>query len=91
MAKVALNSLAGPLLHATWGCIAPFSRLVVIQKRDIHENSKLDMEPFRKNIAYASVNLITLFNLNCTSVDNSPFFLCHYHRIFSLCRDLPIP
>ncbi|KAL8720894.1 MAG: hypothetical protein Q9225_002312 [Loekoesia sp. 1 TL-2023] len=62
--QVALNSLAGPLLHATWGCIAPFGRLIEIGKRDIHENSKLDMEPFRKNITYASVDLITLFHLN---------------------------
>jgi acyl transferase domain-containing protein/NADPH:quinone reductase-like Zn-dependent oxidoreductase len=61
---VALNSLAGELLHATWGCIAPFGRLIEIGKRDIHENTKLDMEPFRRNITYASVDLITLFNLN---------------------------
>ena len=61
---VALNSLAGPLLHATWGCIAPFGRLIEIGKRDIHENTKLDMEPFRKNITYASVDLITLFHFN---------------------------
>lgn len=61
---VALNSLAGELLQATWGCIAPFGRLIEIGKRDIHENSKLDMEPFRKNIAYASIDLITLFHLN---------------------------
>ena len=61
---VALNSLAGELLHATWSCIAPFGRLVEIGKRDIHENTKLDMDPFRRNISYASVDLITLFNLN---------------------------
>ena len=61
---VALNSLAGELLHATWQCIAPFGRLVEIGKRDIHENTKLDMDPFRRNIAYASVDLITIFNLN---------------------------
>lgn len=61
---VALNSLAGELLHATWSCMASFGRLVEIGKRDIHENSKLDMDPFRRNITYASVDLITLFNLN---------------------------
>ena len=61
---VALNSLAGELLHATWSCMAPFGRLVEIGKRDIHENTKLDMDPFRRNITYASVDLITLFNLN---------------------------
>ncbi len=61
---VALNSLAGELLHATWSCMAPFGRLIEIGKRDIHENTKLDMNPFRKNITYASVDLITLFNLS---------------------------
>ena len=61
---VALNSLAGELLHATWSCMASFGRLVEIGKRDIHENTKLDMDPFRRNTTYASVDLITLFNLN---------------------------
>ena len=61
---VALNSLAGELLHATWSCMASFGRLIEIGKRDIHENTKLDMDPFRRNVAYASVDLITLFKLN---------------------------
>lgn len=61
---VALNQLAGELLHATWGCIAPFGRLIEIGKRDIHENTKLDMEPFRNNEMYASVDLVTMFELN---------------------------
>ena len=59
---VALNSLAGELLHATWSCMASFGRLIEIGKRDIHENTKLDMDPFRRNVAYASVDLITLYN-----------------------------
>lgn len=61
---VALNQLAGELLHATWGCLAPFGRLVEIGKRDIHENTKLDMDPFRRNVTYASLDLITMFEVN---------------------------
>ncbi|KAI1079846.1 putative polyketide synthase [Whalleya microplaca] len=61
---VALNSLAGELLHETWRSIAPFGRLVEIGKRDIHENTKLDMDPFRRNVTYASVDLITLYHHN---------------------------
>lgn len=61
---VALNQLAGELLHATWGCIAPFGRLIEIGKRDIHENTKLDMEPFRNNEMFASVDLVTMFEIN---------------------------
>ncbi|KAL3426470.1 beta-ketoacyl synthase domain-containing protein [Phlyctema vagabunda] len=61
---IAINSLAGELLHATWKCIAPFGRLIEIGKRDIHENSKLDMDPFRHNVIYASVDMITIYLLN---------------------------
>ena len=61
---VALNSLAGKLLHATWECIAPFGRFVEIGKRDIHENSKIQMDPFRVNVTFASVDLITMFERN---------------------------
>ena len=61
---VALNSLAGTLLHATWGCIAPFGRFIEIGKRDIHENTNIQMDPFRKNVTFASVDLITMFEHN---------------------------
>ena len=61
---VALNSLAGRLLHATWACLAPFGRLIEIGKRDIHQNSKIDMDPFRKNVSFSSVDLITIFEQN---------------------------
>lgn len=63
---VALNSLAGDLLHATWKALAPFGRMVEIGKRDIHENTKLDMDPFRRNVTYASVDLITMWLRNPT-------------------------
>ncbi|KAL2758025.1 hypothetical protein ACRALDRAFT_1068472 [Sodiomyces alcalophilus JCM 7366] len=61
---VVLNSLAGPLLHATWSCLTQFGRFIEIGKRDIHSNTKLDMDPFRKNVLFASVDLITIFNHN---------------------------
>ncbi|KAI9676095.1 MAG: putative Hybrid PKS-NRPS biosynthetic cluster [Caeruleum heppii] len=63
---VALNSLAGKLLHTTWACITHFGRFIEIGKRDIHENSKIDMEPFRKSVTFASVDLITMFERNKT-------------------------
>ena len=61
---VVLNSLAGKLLHATWGCVAPFGRFIEIGKRDIHENSKIPMDPFRVNVTFASVDLITMYERN---------------------------
>jgi amino acid adenylation domain-containing protein len=61
---LALNSLAGELLHATWRSLAPFGRMIEIGKRDIHEKTALSMAPFRRNVTYASVDLITMFEFN---------------------------
>lgn len=61
---VALNSLAGPLLHATWQSLAPFGRFVEIGKRDIHQNSYIAMDPFRRNVSMASVDMVTVFEKN---------------------------
>nr|AKL78824.1 GLPKS3 [Glarea lozoyensis] len=61
---VVLNSLAGDLLHATWACVARFGRFIEIGKRDIHENAKIDMEPFRKSVGFASLDLITMYEYN---------------------------
>ncbi|KAF7549858.1 hypothetical protein G7Z17_g6123 [Cylindrodendrum hubeiense] len=61
---IVLNSLAGPLLHASWSCVAPFGRFLEIGKRDIHENSKIGMDPFRKNVLFASIDLVTMFEKN---------------------------
>lgn len=63
-ADVILNSLAGPLLMATWSCIAPFGRFVEIGKRDIHQNSTLPMAQFRKNVIFASVDLVMIYEKN---------------------------
>ncbi|KAK5987499.1 Hybrid PKS-NRPS synthetase pynA [Cladobotryum mycophilum] len=61
---VVLNSLAGPLLHASWSCLAPFGRFLEIGKRDIHENSRIGMDPFRRNVMFASIDLVTMFEKN---------------------------
>lgn len=61
---VVLNSLAGKLLHATWSCVNAFGRFIEIGKRDIHENTKIDMDPFRRNVTFASVDLVTMFERN---------------------------
>jgi len=61
---VALNSLAGKLLHSTWACVAPFGRFIEIGKRDIHQNSNLGMGQFRKNVIFASVDMILVYELD---------------------------
>ncbi|KAI0403553.1 hypothetical protein F4802DRAFT_598947 [Xylaria palmicola] len=49
---VALNSLSGELLHATWRCVARWGTMVEIGKRDILESGKLDMDVFLANRSY---------------------------------------
>ncbi|KAL1851358.1 Type I Iterative PKS [Diaporthe australafricana] len=55
---VVLNSLSGKLLEATWRCVAPFGRFVEIGKRDIHENSGLPMDVFRRNVSFSSIDMV---------------------------------
>ncbi|KAJ5104223.1 Acyl transferase/acyl hydrolase/lysophospholipase [Penicillium argentinense] len=54
---LALNSLSGELLHATWSCIAEFGKMVEISKRDLIGSGKLDMSPFLANRSYCCVDL----------------------------------
>ncbi|OQE41435.1 hypothetical protein PENCOP_c005G04604 [Penicillium coprophilum] len=54
---VALNSLSGDALQATFECVAPFGRFIELGKRDITTNSRLEMAHFNKNISFASVDL----------------------------------
>ncbi|KAJ5291777.1 hypothetical protein N7478_001028 [Penicillium angulare] len=54
---VALNSLSGDALQATFECIAPFGRFIELGKRDITQNSRLEMAHFHHNVSFASVDL----------------------------------
>ena len=57
---VALNSLAGEQLSATWQCMAPFGRFVEIGKRDITSNNNLEMARFEQNVSFTAVDLTAL-------------------------------
>jgi NADPH:quinone reductase-like Zn-dependent oxidoreductase len=59
---VALNSLAGDQLPATWQCMAPFGRFVEIGKRDIMNNMNLEMARFEHSVSFAAVDLGDLVN-----------------------------
>ncbi|KAL6719986.1 hypothetical protein ACLMJK_001907 [Lecanora helva] len=63
-ADVVLNDLTGDLLHASWKAVARFGRFVEIGKQDINENAKLDMEQFRKNVTFSSLDMVTVFEYN---------------------------
>ena len=55
---VVLNSLSGPLLKATWDCVARFGRLVDITKVDIEANRGLETAPFGRCAVYTSFDLL---------------------------------
>jgi NADPH:quinone reductase-like Zn-dependent oxidoreductase/SAM-dependent methyltransferase len=57
---VVLNSLSGPLLKATWDCVARFGRLVDITKVDIEANRDLQTAPFGRCAVYTSFDLLQL-------------------------------
>lgn len=57
---VALNSLSGEALRATWRCLAHFGRFIEIGKTDILANNRLEMLPFLDNRTYAAVDLLAL-------------------------------
>ncbi|KAG5950606.1 Type I Iterative PKS, partial [Claviceps sorghi] len=57
---VVLNSLAGELLRETWDCIGHFGRFIEIGKRDITNNTRLEMRRFESNALFSSVDLTIL-------------------------------
>lgn len=54
---VALNSLSGELLHATWKCVAKWGTMVEIGKRDLLGNATLEMAPFLANRSYCCLDV----------------------------------
>lgn len=57
---VVLNSLSGPLLKASWECVARFGRFVEIGKVDIEAGRHLDMTTFGQGASIFSVDLLQL-------------------------------
>lgn len=57
---VVLNSLSGPMLHASWECVAAFGTFIEVGKTDISRRSQLSMKPFEKNLRFMSVDLVAL-------------------------------
>src|SRR6185437_2144820 len=57
---VVLNSLAGEFIPRTLELLAPGGRFVEIGKKDIFQNSTLDLNPFRASISLSAVDLASL-------------------------------
>ncbi|KAK6608712.1 Lovastatin diketide synthase LovF 12 [Botrytis cinerea] len=54
---VVLNSLAGEAMQESWHCVAPMGTFVEIGKNDIYRRGNLSLEPFERNITFASVDM----------------------------------
>lgn len=63
---VILNSLSGPLLKATWDCMARFGRFVDITKVDMEANRWLETAPFGRCAMYSSFDLLQLTEYRCS-------------------------
>ncbi|KAL1841095.1 hypothetical protein VTJ49DRAFT_7426 [Mycothermus thermophilus] len=57
---VVLNSLAGPMLQASFDCLAPFGRFIELGKRDAESNNSLAMEAFTRAVTFSSVDVNAL-------------------------------
>ncbi|RSL81518.1 hypothetical protein CEP51_005809 [Fusarium floridanum] len=57
---VVLNSLAGEALRQSWLCVAPFGRFIELGKRDMYDNTGLDMLPFATNVTFSGVDLLMI-------------------------------
>lgn len=55
-----LNSLGGPLLHASWQCVAQFGKMIELGKRDFIEHGMLRMDLFGGNRSFIGVDLFEL-------------------------------
>ncbi len=60
---VVLNSLTGEALIRSLEILAPYGRFLEIGKKDIYENTRLAMLPFRKAISYTSIDLAAMGEL----------------------------
>lgn len=54
---LALNSLSGDLLQATWKCVAEFGKMIEIGSADVYGSGNLDLHPFLEGRSYAGVYL----------------------------------
>ncbi|HEU4325733.1 MAG TPA: type I polyketide synthase [Roseiflexaceae bacterium] len=54
---VVLNSLSGPAIAKNFAVLGPYGRYIELSKRDIYQNTRLGLAPFRRSLAYFAVDL----------------------------------
>lgn len=57
---VVLNSTSGEMLHHSWQCVAPLGRFIELGKRDLVQNSNLEMGKFADTATFAAFELSAL-------------------------------
>jgi amino acid adenylation domain-containing protein len=57
---VVVNSLTGEAMQQSLELLRPYGRFVELGKRDIYENARLGLNPFRRNLSYSAVDLMQL-------------------------------
>lgn len=54
---IVLNTLEGYLLHKTLECVAPLGYFFELGKRDMEQNSRLDMSAFARGITFSAIDI----------------------------------
>lgn len=57
-----LNSLAGEAIPQSLNLLRAYGRFLEIGKRDIYQNSRLGLEPFKNNLAYFAIDLAAVIS-----------------------------
>ncbi|MEK7727825.1 MAG: SDR family NAD(P)-dependent oxidoreductase, partial [candidate division KSB1 bacterium] len=52
-----LNSLAGEAIPKSLAVLRPYGRFLEIGKRDIYQNTRIGLEPFKNNLSYFAIDL----------------------------------
>jgi NADPH:quinone reductase-like Zn-dependent oxidoreductase/NADP-dependent 3-hydroxy acid dehydrogenase YdfG/aryl carrier-like protein len=57
---VVLNSTSGEMLAESWDCVASFGYHIELGKSDIDKGRYISMAPFKRNVSFASVDLVVI-------------------------------
>ena len=78
--NVVLNSLAGPMLQATWDCIAQFGHFLEIGKTDLEAGKRLDMTPFARSATMTGFDILQYCEYKGTVVHLALANIIHLHN-----------
>jgi hypothetical protein len=68
--NIALNSLSGELLHATWRCVAKWGTMIEITSGEsVSRGGKLDMDIFSDNRSYCYVDMDQIIRDRLTTIN----------------------